>query len=167
MRRYGGRKAAKKAPPRMPESPKDSEAMRCVSITLPPSRNIPKTLVLSPEDRALKARMIDEMGLVSLTVRRRGDVYHALASGVVEDDGTGSTARKALLCIVRDAAEYARQDAAQVGRDAAVYERRARRILDKYRDAEREHLAAFGRACEERKRADKLAELLRAAGDDP
>jgi transposase-like protein len=149
------------------EMPEDSEVMRCVSIALPPARNIPKTLKLSPEDRALKARMVDEMGLVSLTVRRRGDVYHALASGVVEDDGTGSTARKALLCIVRDAAGYARQDAAQLDRDAAVYERRARRILDKYRDAEREHLAAFGRACEERKRADKLAELLRAAGDDP
>ncbi len=164
MRRYGSRKAVKKTAREMPE---DSEVMRCVSIALPPARNIPKTLKLSPEDRALKARMVDEMGLVSLTVRRRGDVYHALASGVVEDDGTGSTARKALLCIVRDAAEYARQDAAQLDRDAAVYERRARRILDKYRDAEREHLAAFGRACEERKRADKLAELLRAAGDEP
>ena len=164
MRRYGSRKAVKKTAREMPE---DSEVMRCVSIALPPARNIPKTLKLSPEDRALKARMVDEMGLVSLTVRRRGDVYHALASGVVEDDGTGSTARKALLCIVRDAAGYARQDAAQLDRDAAVYERRARRILDKYRDAEREHLAAFGRACEDRKRADKLAELLRAAGDDP
>jgi hypothetical protein len=167
VRRYGGRKAAKKAPREMPESPKDSEAMRCVSIALPPSRNVPKTLKLSPEDRALKARMIDEMGFGVLTVRRRGDVYHAFASGSEEHEGTGSTARKALLCIVRDAAAYARRDAAQLDRDAAVYERRAWRILDKYRDAEREHLAAFGRACEERKRADKLAELLRAAGDEP
>lgn len=163
MRRYGGLKAVKKAAREAPEVSQGGEAMRCVSIALPPPCNIPKTLKLSPEDRALKLKMVDEMGFSVVTVRRRGDVYHAFASGSEEHEGTGSTARKALLCIVRDAAAYARRDADQLGKAAAEEEKQ---IVSKYHHALNEHLKGFGRACDERKRADRLEEFLRAVGDE-